>query len=246
MMDHPDDEDDSQKADLLPNSPLQSDEARVDVPSPIDLRDPRDARQWVATAERKRPWRAHLRQVIAQSLCSAAAGPAHILELGSGPGLLAEAILSACPVRHYTLFDFSMPMLEMSRERLAGHATVSFVHGDFKVDGWTQGLQDPFDVIVAMQSVHEIRHKRHLPGLYGQLRELLRPGGCLLVCDHSPRPDKDMSTALYATPSEQHAAFRAAGLEQVRTELEMEGMYICMGRRPVVVTEPTGQTPATS
>ena len=28
-----------------------------------------------------------------------------------------------------------------------------------------------------MQAVHEIRHKRHVPGLYRQLRPIVSPGG---------------------------------------------------------------------
>jgi ubiquinone/menaquinone biosynthesis C-methylase UbiE len=204
----------------------------TDVPSPIDLRDPKDAGEWVATAEQKRPWRARFREAITESLRSAGAYPARVLELGSGPGLLAEAILRRCSVEHYTLFDFSLPMLEMSRERLAGRHSVTLVHGDFKMPGWTDAVKGPFDAIVAMQSVHEIRHKRHIPGLYREVRGLLRPGGSLLVCDHSPGADRRRATALYATASEQHAAFRAAGFENVRTDVEMEGMYLCIGYRP--------------
>ena len=210
-------------------------ESDTDVPSPIDLRDPEDAREWVATAEQKRPWRARFRQVIAEFLCSVDTGAVpRVLELGSGPGLLAEAILRRCPVTQYTLFDFSAPMLEMSRERLAGHTSVTFIRGDFKLSGWTEALQAPFDAVVAMQAVHEIRHKRHVTALYRGVRELLRPGGALVVCDHSPGALGGRSTALYATASEQHDAFCAAGFEQVRTDLEMEGMYVCIGLRPRV------------
>jgi len=208
-----------------------------DVPSPIDLRDPKDARQWAATAEEKRPWRPRLRETIAATLRAGATAPARVLELGPGPGWLAETILRACPVERYTLFDFSLPMLEMSRERLAGLGPVTFVHGDFRAPGWTDVLPGRFDAIVAMQSVHEIRHKRHFPGLYRQLHSLLAPGGRLLVCDHSPSPDKGRFNALCATPAEQHAAFQAAGFERLETILELERMYICSGRR-------AGGTPA--
>jgi SAM-dependent methyltransferase len=205
----------------------------ADVPSPIDLRDPKDAREWVATAEQKRPWRGRFRQVITDRVRAAATGPVRVLELGSGPGLLAEAILRACPVSQYTLLDFSAPMLEMSRERLAEHVAVSFVCSDFKRPGWTQALQAPFDAVVAMQSVHEIRHKRHLPGLYREVLGLLRPGGILVVCDHSPeRSSMVRASALCATASEQREAFQSAGFEDVRTVLELEGMYVCTGLRP--------------
>jgi SAM-dependent methyltransferase len=42
-----------------------------------------------------------------------------VLELGSGPGFLADYILSRCPaIDEYTLLDFSPAMLQLSRERL--------------------------------------------------------------------------------------------------------------------------------
>ena len=43
-----------------------------------------------------------------------------LLELGCGPGFLAEQLLQNCHISHYTLVDFSPHMLELSRERLAG------------------------------------------------------------------------------------------------------------------------------
>jgi SAM-dependent methyltransferase len=208
-----------------------------DVPSPIDLRDPGDARAWVATAEQKRPWRARLRGIIAETLGALVGRPNRVLELGSGPGLLAEAILRGGSVGHYTLFDFSLPMLEMSRARLGGHPAATFVQGDFKTPRWAEGLAGPFDAVVSMQAVHELRHKRHAPGLYRAVRGLLRPGGWLLVCDHRPVADSGPPAALFATANEQEVAFRAAGFEDVRTALELEGMYLCIGRRPSEAAE---------
>lgn len=209
-----------------------ADEWDQDVPSPIDLRDPRDADEWVATADRKRPWRAQIRTAIAELLRSAKPAPRRVLELGAGPGLLAEAILRVCSLDNYTLFDFSPPMLDMSRARLASHPSATFVCGDFKLPDWSKGLLAPFDAVVSMQAVHEIRHKRHVAGLYGQARSLLRPGGLLIVCDHIPPDDSPRSTALNSTEAEQHSAFATAGFVEVGTHLVLNGLYVCTGLRP--------------
>ncbi len=202
-----------------------------DVPSPIDLRDPRDVAAWVAAADRT-PWRVELRDAFAELLRSTAPRPTRVLELGAGPGLLAETILRACQPESYVLFDFSMPMLELSRERVGGYPSASFVLGDFKSPGWSGPLQRPFDAVVAMQAVHEIRHKRHVPGLYREARSLLRAGGLLIVCDHNPLDASASAAALYATEAEQHSAFAAAGFVQVRTALALRGMYLCLGVNP--------------
>jgi SAM-dependent methyltransferase len=212
-----------------------ADDDGQDVPSPIDLRDPGVAADWVAAADRKRPWRAGIREAIATLLQASSPAPRRVLELGAGPGLLAEAILRVCSLDDYTLLDFSPPMLEMSRARLAAHPSAAFVCGDFKLAGWTEVVPGPFDAVVTMQAVHELRHKRHAPGLYRRVRDVLRPGGVLVVCDHNPPDDSARATALNSTEAEQHSALRTAGFVEVRTQLVVNGLYVCTGRAPARV-----------
>lgn len=196
----------------------------ADIPTPIDLRDRTVAAAWAAAADVKRPWRAEIRAHIG-ALCG---DTKRVLELGAGPGQLAEAILEGRAIERYTLVDFSSPMLEMSRTRL-GAAPVDYLERDFTRASWAAGLTG-YDAVVAMQSVHELRHKRHAAGLYARVREVLRPGGVLIVCDHEPAAC-ERSRALYATVEEQHIAFAEAGFDQVTTSLVLRGLYVCTGRR---------------
>jgi SAM-dependent methyltransferase len=131
------------------------------VPSPIDLRDASDAQAWADGAESARPGRSQIRARIADEVARLPAG-ARVLELGSGPGFLAEEILVRCPnLARYTLFDFSPPMLVMSCSRLSRFAQAEFVEGDFKAPRWPLALSRPYDAVLAMQAVHEVRHKLH-------------------------------------------------------------------------------------
>ena len=206
-------------------------DGEADVPSPIDLRDREVALAWANDADAKRPWRREVRQLIAGVIRDELSEPRRILELGSGPGLLAQAILEACPVASYTLFDFSPPFLAMCRERLGANPNVHYVAGDFTRPEWPSSVAPPFDAVVAMQAVHEVRHKRHVPALYAQILPLLRPGGVLLVCDHEPPHDSPRMTALHSTEQDQHAALRAAGFTGVVTRGQVRGLYLCSGRR---------------
>lgn len=104
-----------------------------DVPSPIDLRDAADAHEWASEADRKRPWRVTFREEIAQLVHATLQGAGRVLELGAGPGLLAESVLSRCTLESYTLLDFSAPMLAMSRERLRAHPNAVFRAGRLQV-----------------------------------------------------------------------------------------------------------------
>ena len=206
-----------------------------DVPTPIDLRDPTTAATWVAEADRKRPHRADVRRRIAEVVADVGrarvidasklgildAARLHVLELGAGPGLLAEAIYEACEIERYVAFDFSQPMLEIARQRLGERVT--YMLGDFLDPQWPALLEgQPFDAVVAMQSVHELRHKRRAQTLYAQAKTLMRPGSVLVVCDHAPTDPRP----LMMTADEQHAAMTAAGFTDVKTVGTFEGLYV--------------------
>ena len=77
-----------------------------DVPSAIDLRSMADARDWAASAMLKRPWREEFFRRIAQELAGLDGSGCTVLELGSGPGFLAQRILAALSPVDYIALDF--------------------------------------------------------------------------------------------------------------------------------------------
>jgi drug/metabolite transporter (DMT)-like permease/SAM-dependent methyltransferase len=203
-----------------------------DVPYTEDLQSPEGARTWAENAERRRPVRAGIREAIGDRLASLAPG-SRVLELGSGPGFLAEHLLGRCSgLASYTLFDFSAPMLEMSRARVARFPAARFVLGDFRSTDWTRHVVGPFDAIVTMQAVHEVRHKRHVARLYRQVRDLLAPGGLFLVCDRTPEDDTPRSRALFMTEQEQTAALTEAGFVDVELVMAADALAFCTSRAP--------------
>ncbi len=133
-----------------------------------------------------------------------------ILELGSGPGFLAERLLTALPEARYTALDFSAAMHRL--EAFLDHVT--FLERSFKSLDWAQGLP-AFDLVVTNQAVHELRHKRYAKALHRQVRSLLKDGGCYLVSDHVFGEARALSNALFMTRDEQQAALKAAGFTHV-------------------------------
>jgi drug/metabolite transporter (DMT)-like permease/SAM-dependent methyltransferase len=201
-----------------------------DVPYTEDLQSPQGAKTWTDHAERRRPVRAQIRQAIGDRLEPLAPG-SRVLELGSGPGFLAEHVLGRCPqVASYTLFDFSEPMLEMSRARVDRFPAARFIAGDFRSEDWGRHVAGVYDAILTMQAVHEVRHKRHVPRLYRQIRELLTPGGLFLVCDRTPEDDSPRSMALFMTEHEQVAALKDAGFVDVQLVMAADALVLCACR----------------
>ena len=187
-----------------------------DVPSPIEFRAMTDAREWEATAER-RPGRSEILDRIAQEAARLAKPGGRILELGSGPGFLAQRLLQRLPDAHYTALDFSAAMHELAQARLQPWAgQVTFLERTFKSDAWTQDLE-PFDLVVTNQAVHELRHKRHAPALHRQVHDVLAPDGSYLVSDHFSDPGGLENTELYMKRDEQMAVLHEAGFASVET-----------------------------
>ncbi len=215
-----------------PPMPIHYTDASLDVPPGVDFLDAEEARAWVEDCEVDKPWRVPMRARFAGLI--AALGPGvRVLELGSGPGYLAEVVLGKCSnVAGYTLLDFSEHMLERSRERLAGFEAARHVQADFKRADWMLGLDAPFDAVIAMQAVHEIRHKRHVPELYRQVHDLLVPGGLVAICDGVPGEAPDLVRSnLYMRVDEQLAAFTSAGFKDARHEDSMGRLAFATARR---------------
>jgi|SRR6478736_647895 len=188
-----------------------------DVLTTVDHRDEETARRWAVESAVGKPYRPRFRAEFARILAKRGPAPQRILELGSGPGLLAERVLRDVVVTEYVLFDFSEVMMKMARHAVGPRADVTCHVGDFKADDWHLDLQGPFDAVISMQAVHEIRHKRHVPLLYARVKTLLRLGGVLLVCDHEPAADADdLKRQLAASRHEQEQAMLHAGLGDVR------------------------------
>jgi SAM-dependent methyltransferase len=197
----------------------------TDIPSPIDLRCIEDARDWESTAMIKRPWRSEFFEAFSKIMCSPSPRHCRILELGSGPGFLAEHLLSSNPSIEYVALDFSPAMHELALRRLGKLAQrVQFIERSFRETFWMDGL-GKFDYVVTLQAVHELRHKRHAPVLHEQVRKILVPDGGYLVCDHFYGQDGMSNDQLYMSIEEQRFAIEHAGFRNV-SEVLVKGSLV--------------------
>ena len=168
-----------------------------------------------------RPWRIEFFECFAMEIAKAE-GPVRVLELGSGPGFLAAHLLAALPKLSMVLLDFSKPMHDLARARLAPHLErVEFVERNFKDPNWVDSLNG-FDFVVTNQAVHELRHKRYATALHKQVRNVLTPNGRYLVSDHYAGDGGMSNTDLYMTVEEHREALALAGYRSI-SELKHKG-----------------------
>jgi len=186
----------------------------MDVPSPVDLKDMNDARDWAAQVMKRRPYRTTFFNEIRNQLEQS--GARTVLELGSGPGFLAEHLLNTLSRIQYTAFDFSDAMHFLAKERLESRTSaVRFVTGDFIKIGWEADL-GKFDAIITVQAVHELRHKSKTPALFGAVKSLLMDGGMFLYCDHFYDEGGMENNELYLSAEEQESCLNGAGFSSVK------------------------------
>jgi tRNA (cmo5U34)-methyltransferase len=108
------------------------------------------------------------------------------LDLGAGDGVLSAVMLARYPAAEPVLVDFSPPMLTAAKERLASQGTqATFVRADLGTPVWREAVETyaPFDAIVSSFAIHHLEDERKR-ALYGELLELLAPGGTFAHIEH--------------------------------------------------------------
>ncbi len=109
-----------------------------------------------------------------------------VLDLGSGPGVLAEHVLERFPQARVGAFDLTEEMLDACRQRLARFADrLELKQGDYKTDSFGFG----YDVILAGLTLHHLEgaaRREIFARLYGALKS---PGIFLareIIVDEDP------------------------------------------------------------
>ncbi|MDW4911330.1 class I SAM-dependent methyltransferase [Streptomyces sp. ADMS] len=94
------------------------------------------------------------------------------LDVGCGDGLLARKL--AGRAKHVTGIDKSPDMIASARELAAGHPQLTFVEGDFLT---AELPRAEYDFVCSVTTIHHMDFEAALV----RMRELLRPGGTLVV-----------------------------------------------------------------
>jgi len=110
----------------------------------------------------------HYHRVILDAVPS---GATRALDVGSGEGLLAQELRSTVP--EVVAIDRDVPSIQQARDR-RGAGGVQFIVGDFLEYPFPAGS---FDLIASVAAIHHMEMEAALR----RMKELLRPGGTLVV-----------------------------------------------------------------
>jgi SAM-dependent methyltransferase len=126
-----------------------------------------------------------------------------VLDLGTGDGRL----LALLKIERSEMFgvglDFSAPMLEAARERFAGDGHdghIEIVEHDL-VELLSGEALGRFDAVVSSFAIHHLEHERKRE-LYGEVFDLLEPGGVFANLEHVASPTQRLHLAFFAAIGE--------------------------------------------
>jgi tRNA (cmo5U34)-methyltransferase len=120
------------------------------------------------------------------------------LDLGTGDGRLLALLRIDRDEMLGVGLDVSELMLEAARERLAGDERVELVEHDLAEPLPTLGR---FDAVVSSMAIHHLEHERKR-SLYGEVFDLLEPGGVFANFEHVASPTDRLHLAFFAAIGE--------------------------------------------
>jgi cyclopropane fatty-acyl-phospholipid synthase-like methyltransferase len=175
---------------------------------------------------------------IAEAIASAVdlENDMHLLDFGSGTGLLLEAI--APRVRKITAVDVSpsmMAQLIAKQERLACELDTR------QIDLEKASLEHTFDGIISSMTMH---HIRDVPAMFNKFHSLLKPGGFVALADLDTEDGSfhDVDTGVHHTGFDRDwfqdalgkAGFKDISMATTNKLIKPQGTYtvfLCTGRK---------------
>lgn len=166
--------------------PVPADAALVphDVPNRIDFPSSNDEEWLTSASDALPPHRDHCLRVAAELKALGRPFP-RALELGSGPGELAETVLHEVPGLRLVCLDLSEGACREAPADLGSkEGRMTCVTRSLFDPGWADGL-GRFDAVIVGPALHERHPGPGKVAFYARVRTLLLPGGILLLCDRA-------------------------------------------------------------
>jgi len=147
-----------------------------------------------------------------------------VLELGIGPGFLANYLLFRLPHITYEGLDYSNSMLEIAKERTEVYRKrIDFTQADLINEVWNKSIKRAPEVIVSTWALHDLFEKKNILKVYKTAYEILPEGGLLLNGDFvKPEESQHEYEGGRIKPSEHLDLLRRVGFQDCECIEEFE------------------------
>lgn len=170
------------------------------------------------------PARLRLFEIILKNITVEKQDSISILELGIGPGFLADYLLKELINVNYEGLDFSESMLKIAAKRTAKHEKIiNFTQADLINEIWTDKLKKNPDVVVSTWALHDLFNKNNIFNVYKSVYKILPKDGILLNGDFiKPEESNHEYEGGRIRPSEHIKLLRSAGFKTINCLEEFE------------------------
>jgi trans-aconitate methyltransferase len=159
--------------------------------------------------------------------------PQRILDLGGGPGVLAEGMARRWPQAAVTVLDLDPVLLELARAALP--ANVHVRHGDLASASWAADTGRGHDLIVIVMTLHYLPAAQ-ARAVYRNALDALAPGGLLVVADLMP--DDGITSLMNALdPADEEAAAELAWAQWWSELAEIDALQPHFARRAAILRD---------
>jgi ubiquinone/menaquinone biosynthesis C-methylase UbiE len=149
-----------------------------------DWHSPRYVEEWIARdLQRDEERRNRLRGMLSVTAFAPDAAIS-VLDVGGGYGVVTEETLRTFPNARVTLQDYSQPMLDEARRRLAQYeGQVAYIQCDLRDPSWVDRVGGPFDLAVSAIAIHNLGGLEAMAACYRAIVGVLKPGAPFLDYD---------------------------------------------------------------
>ena len=191
----------------------------------------KQAQEWEQRMIEKGHYREHFFCAFSDQIKTLFGNPLSILEIGSGPGHLAQRLIQTNNVTKYTLFDLSKSMHQIAANRLEKYKNITqYKVGSFLDSNCFDEL-GKYDAVVCMQSIHEVRDKTLAISIYKNIIKTINSAGYFLVCDFVIGTPGMKDTSMYMTESEQKTALLNSGFTSVKLITNHLGLTLFVAKK---------------
>ena len=170
------------------------------------------------------PERLRLFETIFSEIEKLNASDIHILELGIGPGYLANFLLEKFNNITYEGLDFSTPMLTIASKRLHKYQKrTAFTQVDLTDKDWVKKVSHRPKVIVTTWALHDLLSMENILSVYTNSRKILREEGVFLNGDFVKPEELDVDYEEGRIKASEHLQlFQSAGFSSATCLSEFE------------------------
>ena len=151
-------------------------------------KDPERVKRFLSVTRAAIPMAVQQLQVMAFVIGRAVPEVRVFLDVGSGSGILSQVMQEQYPTAKAVLVDYSEPLMEVARQQFTREQAVIIPH-DLNQREWKSQVAafGPFDAVVSGYAIHHLSDARK-QALYGDIFDLLRPGGIFVNVEHVASP----------------------------------------------------------